>query len=87
MGRALMDVFIDRFRFAALNMTVRAYKPHVQLPFLTRILGFLAPAADTQDVSPAAVAAGISLPGSRLPVFVGKHGPQVLWSCHALVPN
>ncbi|CAL8460527.1 g56 [Coccomyxa elongata] len=76
MGRALMDVFIDRFRFAALNMIVRAHKPHVQLRFLTRILGFLAPAADTEDVAPAAVAAGISLPGSRLPVFRGKHGPQ-----------
>ena len=29
MGRALMDISYDKFRHAALTMTVRAYKPHV----------------------------------------------------------
>ncbi len=78
MGRALMDIFIERFRYAGLNMVVRAHKPHVQLLFLTRILGFLAAADNNERTAPSAVAGGIPLPGSRLPEFVGKHAPQVL---------
>lgn len=77
MGRAVMDIFIDRFRFAALNMVVKAYKPHVPVAFVARILGFLAAARDSERECSSAVAAGISLPGSRHPVFAGKHAPQV----------
>lgn len=78
MGPALMDIFIERFRFTGLNMVVRAHKPHVQVPFLARILGFLAAVDTNERTAPSAVAAGIALPGSRLPVFLGKHAPQVL---------
>ncbi|KAK9908665.1 hypothetical protein WJX75_001178 [Coccomyxa subellipsoidea] len=76
MGRALMDIFIERFKFTGLNMVVRAHKPHVQVPFLARILGFLAAVDTNERTAPSAVAAGIALPGSRLPVFLGKHAPQ-----------
>lgn len=77
MGRALMDMFIDRFRFAALNMIVRAFKPHLPVAFVARLLGFLAPQDGQQGSLSTASAAGISLPGSRHPVFSGKHAPQV----------
>ena len=42
MGRALLDVIVSRARFDALNMVVKAYRPGAPLPFLARLLGFVA---------------------------------------------
>jgi hypothetical protein len=77
MGRALMDMFLDRLRFAALNVIVRAFKPHVPVPFLARLLGFLAPQDSCSDSVSAARATAMSLPGSRHAVFVGQNAPRV----------
>ena len=79
MGRALMDIFMDRMRHAALVMVVRAYKTNPPLPFLARLLGFLAAgtAHGTAPIAKAAgVAANVALPGARQPGFPGKHAPQ-----------
>jgi hypothetical protein len=76
MGRALMDVFLDRLRHAALGVAVRAYKAPLPVPFLARLLGFHAAAGSSAGPTPGVQAAGLALPGSRQPVFAGKHPQQ-----------
>ncbi|CAL5222496.1 g4870 [Coccomyxa viridis] len=77
MGRALMDISYDKFRHAALNMAVRVYKPHVQVDFLTSLLGFKALGNRASSTADSAQVAGLSLPGCTQHDFPGKYPPQV----------
>lgn len=77
MGRALMDIAFDRFRHAALTMAVRAYKPHIQVEFLTSLLGFKASGNRASSTADSAEVAGLSLPGCTQQDFPGKYPPQV----------
>lgn len=45
LGRALMDIYVPKLRFEALQTICKAFKPTVPLPFLAAVLGFVATAA------------------------------------------
>ena len=87
MGRALMDMLVARLRYEALGTLVKAYKPAVPVPFIARLLGFVArspPAASAEEAtdggggSTAAEAAALDvLPGCSAAVFPGRAHAQV----------
>jgi hypothetical protein len=79
MGRALLDMYVPRFRFHALNIIVRAYRPHVPVSHVVKTLGF-ADGLSAGDAAPgpdAIAASTTALAGCSQANFKGKHAPKV----------
>ncbi len=80
-----MDVLVARLRYKALGTLVRAYKPAVPVPFIARLLGFVARArisvtaagAGSGGSTSAEAAALEVMPGSSAAVFPGRSHAQV----------
>ena len=94
-----MDVLVARLRFKALGTLVRAYKPAVPVPFIARLLGFVArgrisltaAGSGSGGSTPAeAQAAALDvMPGCSAAVFPGRSHAQVprlhcAHTCHCL---
>lgn len=75
LGRALMDLAVQRVRFAALTAFVKAFKPSLPVEYIARTLGFMP--QSVQDEGDATRAAPKEpLPGCSQIVFAGRHAPS-----------
>jgi len=80
LGRALMDLAVPRFRFAALSAFVKAFKPTLPVDYVARVLGFVSTAAEKgaegsdRCLVKETVAKTVQpLPGCRAVVFEGSY--------------
>lgn len=79
-----MDMLVAPLRYKALGTLVKAYKPAVPVPFIARLLGFVARARPSKDAGVSdkdglgSTASGLEvLPGCSAAVFPGRARAQV----------
>jgi SAC3/GANP family len=87
MGRALLDKYLPEFRFRALNIIVRAYRPTLPVSFVAELLGFSLGAGYVTHVhGRLAEDHAVTLPGCSAAAFVGKYMPKVTaWATQRLL--
>lgn len=69
LGRAILDVLVPKMRWHALNVTVKAFRPTVPLPFLCLLLGF------SSSIEAPPSSAEQPLPGCKANSTIGKFVP------------
>lgn len=77
-ARALLDKFLPEFRFRALNILVRAFRPTLPVTFIAELLGFsVGPENGTGSTPLRTQDQAAPLPGCSAAVFRGKYMPKV----------
>ena len=78
MGRALLDIFLPKIRFAALRVFAKAYSPAIPTGFIARHLSFVAVDQNSLPQQSAQEScAQAALPGCSRETFCGQFPPKV----------
>lgn len=73
LGRALMDVAVPKMRFACIKAYMKAFKPTLEVGFVSKTLGFLQPLVETGTEKTGTETRGSKLAGCSTEEFEGAY--------------